>query len=436
MKFALDHYRRLNEVTKRPSDEIELPNVIQEEEQPDRPASQLSTENSKRIVTKTESSLSLKSRASSRGSFYRSSTIDCGEVELEDVDLTETEVDVSERTSRFKIATDVHKSGSRRNSAERRNSVGGRSSCERTISPKSLEDRLLPHVEALTEPEEENSGKIEKESSILSRLKTFSERLSSSERDKNANGSAPVGKGSTKYKQGTLQGVLKRSRSKSEPGKGRNLRTFHISRPRISFGISSHKPQSEENMLSVSERESPKGKCKASDLNVVSPVEIKTSTSFELLEPKKKQFMCSDAQPSPTLSEKCALSSNSILKHKRFSLSLDVLPRKNGRSRKSGGGGLNTPENTPSGSQDDLLVSSEESKPDGATKNNQQPMLNRTKGFKPLAYHESPKTLKKKHESARSLLFKSFSFRKKSPSKDDVLKNKDSDSSTKSDDKL
>ncbi|XP_064102147.1 high affinity cGMP-specific 3',5'-cyclic phosphodiesterase 9A-like isoform X1 [Macrobrachium nipponense] len=436
VKFALDHYRRLNEATKKASDEIEIPEVIEEEEQPERPTSQLSVENSKRIIQKTESSLSLKSRASSRGSFYRSSTIDCGEMDLEDVDLTETEVEVSERTSRFKIATDVHKSQSRRNSAERRNSVGGRSSCERTVSPKSLEDRLLPHVEA--EADEENSGKSEKESSLLSRLKTFSERLSSSDRDKSANGSAPFGKGSTRYKQGTIQGVLKRSRSKSEPDKGRSNRTFHLSRPRISFGISTQKPQSEENMLSVGEKQSPKGKCRgAATSDIISPLEIKTSTSFELLEPKRKQFMCSDAQPSPTLSEKSALSSsNSILKHKGFSLSLDVLPRKNGRSRKSGRGDITTPENTPSGSQDDLLTDSVEAKPDSSTKQNQQPMLNRTKGFKPLVYLESPKIIKKKNESARSLIFKSFSFRKKSPAKDDGLKHKNSDSQGTSEDKL
>ncbi|KAK7083946.1 High affinity cAMP-specific and IBMX-insensitive 3',5'-cyclic phosphodiesterase 9A, partial [Halocaridina rubra] len=439
VKYALDHYKRLNESTKKASDEIELPEVIEEEDQPERPTSQLSHDMTKRVIMKTESSLSLKSRASSRGSFYRSSTIDCGDVELEDVDLTETEVEVSERTSRFKIATDVHKSQSRRNSTERRNSVGGRSSCERTMSPKSLEDRLLPHVEAATEPDEENATAVkgDKETSILTRLRIFSERLSSMDRDRNVNGSAPIGKSSARHKEGSLQGVLKRTRSKSEPGKGRSHRTFHISRPKISFGISSQKQQSEENMLSASERESPKSKYKESSSSViVSPVEIKTSTSFELLEPKRKQFMCSNAQPSPTLSEKSALSSNSFLKHKGFSLSLDMLPRRNGRSKKSDRVGMNTPENTPAGSQDDLLAEAGESKADGSqTITKQPPTLNRNRGFKALSY-ESPKNSKKKHESGRSLLFKSFSFRKKSPSKDDMLKHKDADTQDPSEEKL
>lgn len=442
MKYALDHYRRLNEAAKKASEELEAAQVIEEENQPERPNSQLSQDNVKRIVTKTESSHSLGSRASSRASFYRSNTVDCGDVELDDVDMTETEVDVSERTSRFKISTDVHKSPSRRNSSERRSSVGGRSSCERTISPRALEDRLLPHVEARVEQEDNESlpEKYEKESSLFSRLKIFSERLSSGDRDKSANGSTLFGKVSTRHKPGGLQGVLKRTRSKSEPAKDRSHRTFHISRPRISFGIITQKPQSEENMLSDNEKEVTKEKCKESSENL-SAAEIKTSTSFELLEPKKKQCVLSGAQPSPTLSEKCVLSSNSVLRHKGFSLSLDVLPRKNGRSRKFGVG-TQTPGNTPGSSEDDLLVDAKRPQLDGATKHSQpQSMLNQTKGFRPtdklpLVYYDSPKNSKKKPESTRSLIFKSFSFRKKSPTKDDGMQHKDSDSQSPSVEKL
>ncbi|XP_047497828.1 uncharacterized protein LOC125044909 [Penaeus chinensis] len=448
VKYALEHYRKLNEATKKLSDDADAVEEVEEEEVvvPERPTSQLSQENIKKVVQKTESSLSLKSRASSRASFYRASTVDCGEIDLEDVDLTETEVDVSERTSRFKIASDIPRPPSRRNSAERRNSVGGRSSCERTVSPKSLEDRLLPHAEARNEPDEDEllPGKCEKESSLFARFRIFSERLSSGDRDRNANGSASLGKGSssTRHKHGGLHGVLRRTRSKSEPGKNRSLRTFHISRPRISFGVSGQKLPSEENMISGNGKETPKGKCKGSATDVFSPIEIKTSTSFELLEPKKKQYICSDAQPSPTLSDKCALSSNSFLRHKGFSLSLDVLPRKNGRPRRSEADDRQTPENTPGGSEDDLLVETEGSQPDGASQHNQpQPMLNRTKGCKtsdklPLVYHGSPKNQKKKNESTRSLLFKSFSFKKRSPSKDDGMKHKDIDTQSPSEEKL
>lgn len=445
VKYALEHYRKLNEATKKLSEDADAVEEVEEEEVvvPERPTSQLSQEITKKVVQKTESSLSLKSRASSRASFYRASTVDCGEIDLEDVDLTETEVDVSERTSRFKIASDIPRPPSRRNSAERRSSVGGRSSCERTVSPKSLEDRLLPHAEARNEPDEDEllPGKCEKESSLFARFRIFSERLSSGDRDRSANGSA---KGSsTRHKHGGLHGVLRRTRSKSEPGKNRSLRTFHISRPRISFGVSGQKLPSEENMISGNGKETPKGKCKGSAADdVFSPIEIKTSTSFELLEPKKKQYICSDAQPSPTLSEKCALSSNSFLRHKGFSLSLDVLPRKNGRPRRSGPGDRQTPENTPGGSEDDLLVETEGSQADGASQHNQpQPMLNRTKGCKPsdklpLVYHGSPKNQKKKAESTRSLLFKSFSFKKRSPSKDDGMKHKDIETQSPSEEKL
>ncbi|XP_042872667.1 high affinity cGMP-specific 3',5'-cyclic phosphodiesterase 9A-like [Penaeus japonicus] len=445
VKYALEHYRKLNEATKKLSEDADAVEEVEEEEVvvPERPTSQLSQEITKKVVQKTESSLSLKSRASSRASFYRASTVDCGEIDLEDVDLTETEVDVSERTSRFKIASDIPRPPSRRNSAERRSSVGGRSSCERTVSPKSLEDRLLPHAEARNEPDEDEllPGKCEKESSLFARFRIFSERLSSGDRDRSANGSA---KGtSTRHKHGGLHGVLRRTRSKSEPGKNRSLRTFHISRPRISFGVSGQKLPSEENMISGNGKETPKGKCKGSAADdVFSPIEIKTSTSFELLEPKKKQYICSDAQPSPTLSEKCALSSNSFLRHKGFSLSLDVLPRKNGRPRRPGPGDRQTPENTPGGSEDDLLVETEGSQADGASQHNQpQPMLNRTKGCKPsdklpLVYHGSPKNQKKKAESTRSLLFKSFSFKKRSPSKDDGMKHKDIETQSPSEEKL
>ncbi|XP_071552829.1 uncharacterized protein Pde9 isoform X2 [Panulirus ornatus] len=443
VKYALDHYRRLNEASKKASEELEAAQAAEEENQPERPNSQSSQDNVRRIVTKTDSSHSLGSRASSRASFYRAVTVDCGDVELDDVDMTETEVDVSERTSRFKIATDVHKSPSRRNSSERRSSLGGRSSCERTISPRALEDRLLPHVEAKIEQEDNESlpEKYEKESSLFSRLKIFSERLSSGDRDKSANGSTPFGKVSTRHKQGGLQGVLKRTRSKSEPAKERPHRTFHISRPRISFGINTQKPQSEENILSDNEKEVTKEKCKGSSSEILSAAEIKTSTSFELLEPKKKLCVLSDAHPSPTLSEKCALSSNSVLRHKGFSLSLDVLPRKNGRSRKFGTGSQ-TPENTPGSSEDDLLVEAKRPQLDGASKHSQpHSMLNQTKGFRPtdklpLVFYDSPKNSKKKPESTRSLIFKSFSFRKKSPTKDEGLRHKDSDSHSPSVEKL
>ncbi|KAK8736303.1 hypothetical protein OTU49_004930 [Cherax quadricarinatus] len=436
VKYALDHYRRLNEASKKASEESETIQLPEEEQQPETPNSQLSQDNAKTVVQKTESFHSLGSRASSRASFYRYNTIDCGDVELEDTNLTETEVDVSERTSRIKIATDLHKSPSRRNSSERRSSVGGRSNCERTISPRALEDRLLPHVEAKVEYEDSESlhEKYEKESSIFSRLKIFSERLSS-DRDKNLNGSAPFGRGSTRHKQGGLQGVLKRTRSKSEPAKDRPHRTFHITRPRISFGINTQKPQSEENMLNEHDREMANDKCKdiVSD-EIPKTGEIKTSTSFELLEPKKKLCVFKDAQPSPTLSEKCVLSSNSILRNKRFSLSLDVLPRKNGRSRRSAGVKIQTPENTPGGSEDDLLREAKTPQVDGATRHNQpQSVLNKTKHIRPdeklsHVYRDSPKNLKKQPESARYLLFKSFSFRKKSPVQGDEIKHKDSDS--------
>ncbi|XP_069168290.1 high affinity cGMP-specific 3',5'-cyclic phosphodiesterase 9A isoform X2 [Procambarus clarkii] len=436
VKYALDHYRTLNEASKKTSQELAMVQSPEEEQQPQSPNSPLSQDNTKKIVHKTESFHSLGSRASSRASFYRSNTVDCGDVEIDDANLTETEVDVSERTSRFKIATDIHKSPSRRNSSERRNSVGGRSSCERTISPRALEDRLLPHAEARIEPEDNESlpEKYEKESSIFARLKIFSERLSS-DRDKNLNGSAPFGKGSTRHKQGGLQGVLKRTRSRSEPAKDRPHRTFHITRPRISFGINTQKPQSEENMLSCHEKEISKEKNVeyVSD-EIPSTGEIKTSTSFELLEQKKKLCVLKDAQLSPTLSEKCALSSNSILKNKGFSLSLDVLPRKNGRSRRPNGDEIQTSENTPGGSEDDLLVETKIPQVDEANRHNQhQSVLNQTRGIRqtdklPLVYYDSPKNSKKKPESARYLLFKPFSLRKKSPTKDEGIKHKDNDS--------
>lgn len=411
------------------SDELETITVPEEQQQPERPCSRLSQDNVKRVIEKSESSHSLKSQTSSRGSIYHSSTVDYGDEELDDLDLTETEVDVSERTSRFKIATDVHKSPSRRNSAERRNSVGGRSSCERTISPKMLEARLLPHAEIGAEQEEDElvSEKYEKESSLFSRLRIFSERLSSSEREKSSNGSSPVGKGNTKNKQGSLPHMPKRTRSKSEPAKSRTHRTFHISRPKISFGPNAQKPHSDENMLNDNGKQTPRDKCRVySPEDIQSSGEIKTSTSFEFLEPKKKQCIVLEAQQSPTLSEKCGLSSNLIHKHKRFSLSLDMLPRKNGRARRSGVMGAQTPENTPVSSEDDLLVENKKPQIDRTKYNPSQSMLKSTDKLS-LVYHSSPKNLKKKTEIPKTSLFKSFSFRKKSPSKDDRIKHKESE---------
>ncbi|KAK4323920.1 hypothetical protein Pmani_005423 [Petrolisthes manimaculis] len=422
VRFALDHYRRLNETTKKASEEIEasqVAEVLEEEKEEPRPVSRNSQETNKRVVHKTESSYSIVSRASSRASMIRSSTIDYGDREMDEVDQTETEVDVSERTSRFKIATDGYKSPSRRNSSERRSSVGNRSSCERTISPKSLEDRLLPHAEARTEDSESLHEKCEKEMSLFSRLRIFSERLASCDREKSVNGSASLGKGSTRCKQsGGLQGVLKRTRSKSEPTKFRSHRTFHISRPKISFGNNPQKPKSDENVNDnemTTNRE--KSKVESSD-DFLSAFEIKTSTSFDILEPKKTLSELSDAQPSPTLSEKCVLSSNSILQHKGCSLSLDRLPSKNGRSRRSGMTGTQAMDNTPGSSEGDLLTGIKKSEADGVTQ--PQQVLSQPRSFRPfekspLTLQDSPKNMKKKSESARTLLLKSFSFRKKSP---------------------
>lgn len=431
VKYALDHYRRLNEASKKSSEELEVTDVIEEEEQPERPSSQLSQETTKKMIVKTESSHSLRSQASSRVSFYHSNTVDHGDGDLDEVDLTETEVDVSERTSRFKIATDVLKSPSRRNSSERRNSVGGRSSCERTISPKTLEDRLLPHVETGTEQEDEDifTEKYEKESSLFSRLRIFSERLSSSEREKSSNGSTPMAKGNTKSKQVSLPRMTKRIRSKSEPTtKSRSHRTFNLGRPRISFGTNTQKPQSEENRLNDSDKQTLKDKCRTSSSpeDILSSGDIKTSTSFEFLEPKKRQCMVLEAQPSPTLSEKCGLSSSNLfLKHKRFSLSLDMLPRKNGRTRRSAGLGTQTPENTPVSSEDDLLAANK-SQLDGTRYNHSQSVLKSSDKLS-LFYQSSPKNSKKKTEISRTSLFKSFSLRKKSPTKDERVKHKESE---------
>lgn len=425
VRYALDHYRKLNEAAKKAAEEQETtlePAIEEEELQVERPNSCLSRENSKKVV-QTESSFSIGSRASSRISMYRSSTCDYGDGgELD----TETEVDVSERTSRFKIATDIHISPSRRNSSERRSSVGGRSSCERTVSPRTLEERLLPHAEAKNEPEdgEVHPKKSEKES-LFARFRIFSERLSSSDKERTSNGSTMMGSRSTRCKQGGLQSVLKRSRSKSEPTKSRHHRTFHISRPRISFGTNPQKTQCGENMFNNHEKEKARDKCKeSSSEGLISSLEIKTSTSFELIEPKKKPCVSSSAQPSPTLSEKCVLVTNSILKHKGFSLSLDVLPRKNGRLRRSAATETHTTENTPGGSEDNLLEETKKQQVDGEVRFiRHQPMLSHTKGVQST---EGIKGLKKKQESTRALLFKSLSFRKKSPTKDDEMRPGDS----------
>ena len=425
MRYALDHYRKLNEAAKKALEEQETilePPIEEEEMQVERPISHLSRENSKKIVQKTESSFSIGSRASSRISMYRSSTCDCGDGA--DLD-TETEVDVSERTSRFKIATDIHISPSRRNSSERRNSVGGRSSCERTVSPRTLEERLLPHAEAKNEPEDgEVLPKKSEKESLFARFRIFSERFSSSDKERTSNGSTLMGSRSTRCKQGGLPSVLKRSRSKSEPTR-RHHRTFHISRPRISFGTNSQKSQCDESMFNNHEKEKARDKCKeSSSEGLISSLEIKTSTSFELIEQKKKPCVTSSAQPSPTLSEKCVLVTNSILKHKGFSLSLDVLPRKNGRLRRSAATETDTAENTPGGSEDNLLEDTKKQQVDGAVRFiRHQPMLCHTKGVQST---DGLKGLKKKPESTRALLFKSLSFRKKSPTKDDEIRPGDS----------
>ncbi|XP_045128240.1 high affinity cGMP-specific 3',5'-cyclic phosphodiesterase 9A-like isoform X1 [Portunus trituberculatus] len=429
VRFALDHYRKLNEAAKKASEEQEniLEPAIEEEElEVEKPntnshLTHLSRENSKRVVQKTESSFSIGSRASSRMSMYRSSTCDYGDGTEMD---TETEVDVSERTSRFKIATDIHISPSRRNSSERRSSVGGRSSCERTVSPRALEDRLLPHAEAKNEPEDEVHPKKSEKESLFARFRIFSERLSSSEKERTSNGSTLVGSRSTRCKQSGLQSVLKRSRSKSEPTKSRHHRTFHISRPRISFGTNPPKSQCDENMFNSHEKEKAREKCKeSSSEGLISSLEIKTSTSFELID-QKKPCVSSSAQPSPTLSEKCVLVTNSILKHKGFSLSLDVLPRKNGRLRRSAATETHTAENTPGGSEDNLLEENKKHEVDGAVRLfRHHPMLSHTKGVQST---DGLKGLKKKPESTRALLFKSLSFRKKSPTKDDDMRPGDS----------
>lgn len=426
VRFALEHYRKLNEAAKKASEEAEAalePTVEEEELQIERPNSRLSRENSKKVVQKTESSFSIGSRASSRISMYRSSTCDYGDgTELD----TETEVDVSERTSRFKIATDIHISPSRRNSSERRSSVGGRSSCERTVSPRTLEERLLPHAEAKNEPEDgEVLPKKSEKESLFARFRIFSERLSSSDKERTSNGSTMMSSRSTRCKQSGLQSVLKRSRSKSEPTKSRHHRTFHISRPRISFGTNPQKMPCSENMFNNHDKEKAKDKCKeSSSEGLISSLEIKTSTSFELVEPKRKPCVASSAQPSPTLSEKCVLVTNSILKHKGFSLSLDVLPRKNGRLRRSAATETHTPENTPGSSEDNLLEESKRQQVDGAARfSRHQTFFSQTKG---VHSPEGLKGFKKKPESTRALLFKSLSFRKKSPTKEDEMRHSDS----------
>ncbi|XP_076069121.1 uncharacterized protein LOC143041178 isoform X2 [Oratosquilla oratoria] len=464
VREALEHYRRLNEASKKPSDTpavaaVEDINIKEQKKDEiisnsmDKKCSrQSSIDISRKPVQKTESSNSIRSRASSRASFHQRSIMNAeSETDL-DGSVTETEVDVSERTSKFKISTDVHKPLSRRSSSERR------SSYERTVSPKALEERLNTHKESELEHENDTtpppSVKSQKETSIFSRFRFFSERLamtssSAIEKEHNSNGSTSGGTGevkpNAKGKQGSgIHSVLRRSRSKSEPGKGRSHRTFLITRPKMCFG--SAETKNSDQVLVSKRLTDVDNKYKSIDSggDFISPADLKSSTSYEILDPKMRNIVRADPHPSPTLSEKCVQSPNSILQHKKYSLSLDMLPRKNYRARKDFRAACQTCNDTPEHSCHDLLESSSLStgqKRDrnvsaliSQEKDQRQSLLasfgaskssggNKSVDQVPLVLQESPRYNKKRHDLTRSLIFKSFSFRRRCPGKDELEKN-------------
>ena len=364
-----------------------------------------SVENVKRVVQKADSTASIKSRTSSKISYYiRSPSNADSDGDTVSNDLTETEVEVSERTSKFKISTETNKPSSRRNSYERSTSLDGRgNSFDRTVSPKQLEECLIIHVETTAEHEpeevftEETESTPVKDTTIFQKIKNFSGRMGYNEKDKTNTSSTEDEKNALEKK-----GVLKCTRSKSESSKHKN-QCFSISKPKITFAANTEKTKEEiENKgTNIKNEENVPLKSKENDL----VTEIKTSTSLELQKLKKKSPE-SSITCSPTLSEKNTAPSNFIFRQKKFSLSLDMLPRKNGRTQKN----TNTPRNTPGSSEDNLL----------STEPSRSGTPDQVKSSSGTI--SSPKTLKKRHETAKELLLKSFSFKKRAPLKSEVSK--------------
>lgn len=159
VRYALDHYRRLKDMTKRPS-EVRIEQLVSSPEEKEdtqeetknnsmtddsnkgglscvpnvdhRRASRESLQVESAITNRTRSQQS--SVASSRSSLLPQSTdginslIDDSEDMLDGI--TETEVDVMERTSRFKISTEAPITTSQKGSFEKRTSLDGRSSAD------------------------------------------------------------------------------------------------------------------------------------------------------------------------------------------------------------------------------------------------------------------------------------------------------------------
>ena len=404
MRDALEHYRRLNEAAKKLAESRENSTENPEDDNSKdsdtappplntSPSQQSFKENAKQTIKKTDSTASIKSKSSSKVSFFvRSPSSVESEGDNISNDLTETEVEVSERTSKFKISTDTNKPSSRRNSCDSRGN-----SFDRTMSPKALEERLEIHLETALEHEEpvqNNVNEIEitptRENSLFQKFKNLSGKLSCQEKNNDNSAKSNEIKSSQSHK-----GVLK-NRSKSVPAKSRN-QFSSFSKPKITFD-SNTLTSPDEDVFEEQDQNSIENKTQATS-------EIKTSTSLELQKIKKKPLE-QDISASPTLSEKRASPTSAfIFRQKKFSLSLDMLPRKSYKANKE----AITPKNTPGSSEDDLL----------------SPGISRacTPDKKSTKLIDSPKTIKKRHESAKELLLKSFSFRKKSPIKSEVSKN-------------
>ncbi|RXG57969.1 hypothetical protein Avbf_13859 [Armadillidium vulgare] len=403
VREALEYYRSLNEDTKKETDEKEekeSPEDKEEEEEDggieteavEEESDPSSPSNLKKILSKTESFTSLRSRTSSRTSgLLRAASSRETDPEF---DGTETEVEVSERTSKFKISTEA----SRRNSCERKGSIDRRYSVDRTVSPHSLVERLRPHVETeveasfpaeseqeiLNEDIENVDQKIEWQSaSIFNKIRYLSGRLSVD--FDNKPDSTLVAEKHRKYSTPIIQGVLKRKKENESAENSRNL--FSSQKTHISFATSEcesievGRNGSREPLIS-----------KQNDPSLEDKKPVITDTVKDKKCEELKRDDSSNVESSPTHSEKIISSPNSFLRQKKkFSLSLDVLPRRNGKPKKESS-------QTQRVSSDDLLSRTSRSNSKKLCQN-------------------SPKSLKKKHESAKAILLRSFSFRRRSSSK-------------------
>lgn len=394
VKEALEYYRRLNEgCIKQFSDEKDQSDEEVRNDNESESGSS-SPSNLKRILSKTASFTSLRSRASSRASgLVRAAS---SRETDPDLDATETEVEVSERTSKFKISTEA----SRRNSYERKGSIDRRYSVERTVSPRLLEERLRTHAEAEVElhpPPSEQEEERQREAtntSFLERIKHFSGR----QREKAEHSTADAGGNSASSPK--YHGVLKRkgaSADTSTPKASSSLRA-HISFASFAVRVDEGSCPSALDVPPPPPAGAsiPKGSSAAAETNRVSQCEGKRLDQKLQRDHKKiERHDCVEA--SPTRSERLVSSPNSFLRSKKkFSLSLDVLPRRNGRSTKGA--------SAQRVSSDDLLSRTSPPPKDAPKRHS----------------HNSPKMLKKKQESAKAILMRSLSFKRKSPSSKDV----------------